>query len=170
MGNIARTLGISTSTASEAIEALTETGLIKREETPDVLNGAAIFKYTADKDLVIAIRKAFRKNGKEEKLPENVRQINEKAERESYYSKLRAEVEREAEKRSRPLRLDGKYAAAFRERRKLDVLENKEHDAGKLQEIKEAARDSLEHHHRPGTCVRIFRNRTFGTRGSVAEI
>ena len=77
MGNIARTLGISTSTASEAIEALTETGLIKREETPDVLNGAAIFKYTADKDLVIAIRKAFRKNGKEEKLPENVRQIHE---------------------------------------------------------------------------------------------
>ena len=34
------------------------------------------------------------------------------------------------------MRLDGKYAAAFRERRKLDVLENKEHDAGKLQEIK----------------------------------
>ena len=136
MGNIARTLGISTSTASEAIEALIETSLIRREETPDVLNGAAIFKYTADKDLVIAIRKAFRKNGKEEKLPENVRQINEKAERESYYSKLRAEAEREAEKRSRPLRLDGKYAAAFRERRKLDVAENKEHDAGKLQEIK----------------------------------
>ena len=50
IGNIARTLGISTSTASEAIESLIETSLIKREETPDVLNGAAIFKYTADKD------------------------------------------------------------------------------------------------------------------------
>ena len=136
IGNIARTLGISTTTASEAIDALIETGLIKREETPDSLNGAAIFKYTADKELVYAVRKAFRKSTKEEQLPENVRQANEKAERESYYSKLRAEAEREAEKRSRPLRLDGKYAAAFRERRKLDVAENREHDAGKLREIK----------------------------------
>ena len=136
IGNIARTLGISTTTVSEAIEALTETGLIKREETSDTLNGAAIFKYTADKDLVTAVRKAFRKSGKEEKLPENVRRINEKAERESYYSKLRAEAEREAEKRSRSLRLDGKYAAAFRERRKLDVAESRETSEAKRREIK----------------------------------
>lgn len=142
IGNIARTLGISTTTASEALDALIETGLIKREKTSDTLNGAEIFKYTADKDLVAAVRKAFRKKARAEKLPESVRQINEKAERESYYSKLRAEAEREAEKRSRALRLDGKYASAFRERRKLDVAKGKETDAERLREI-EGRRESL---------------------------
>lgn len=135
IGNIARTIGISTTTASEALDALAETSLIKREETADSINGAAIFKYTADKDLVFAVRKAFRKNSKEEKIPENVRQINEKAERESYYSRIRAEAEQEARKRSRPLRLDGEYTRAFRERRKLDIAANRESDGEKIREI-----------------------------------
>ena len=34
------------------------------------------------------------------------------------------------------MRLDGKYASAFRERRKLDVAENKETDERKIGEIK----------------------------------
>lgn len=142
IGNIARTIGISTTTASEALDALVETGLIAREETPDTLNGAQIFKYAADKDLTLSVRKVFRKNAKAEKLPERVKQINEKSDRESYYAKLREKAEREAQQRSRPLRLDGQYASAFRERRKLDVAKSKETDEAKVREI-ERRRESL---------------------------
>lgn len=137
VGNMARTLGMrSTTTATEAIEALVRCELIFRNNTKHTINGQDIYKYVANSELVLAMRKAFAKNKDDvDFTPKAIKDLNALAERDRFYSKLRAKAEKEAEQKQHRLFVDSEYALAYRERRDLDLSVAKTDNGAKVEEI-----------------------------------
>lgn len=121
VGNVARTLGMrSTTTATEAIEALIRCKLIYRNGTEKSINGQKIYKYVANSELVLAMRKAFAKNkGGLDLTPKAVKNLNELTERKQYYELKQTKADNLALAKERRLRMDRGFVEAYRSYKKL---------------------------------------------------